>query len=67
MATEVCEIDWDARRVWTSDERSWPIVDLFDARGRPLDRPFGAVMVIAGEPGAWVSFKLADFEASSLQ
>ena len=64
---EVCEIDWEARRVWTSEARSLPIVDLFDSRGRPLDRPFGAVMVIAGEPGEWVTFKLADFEPRSLQ
>ena len=67
MSTEVQEIDWEARRIVTSDERSLPIVDLFDASGRPLTGPFGAVLAVAGEPGAWVTFKLCAFDRRKLQ
>ena len=67
MALEVQEIDWAARRIVTSDERSLPIVALFDARGRPLSGPFGAVVAFAGEPGAWITFKLCEFDRRKLQ
>ncbi len=67
MPTEVREIDWAARKIVTSDDRTLPIVDLFDRLGRPLQKPFGAIVAIAGEPGAWVTFKLADFGRNQLQ
>ena len=67
MTLEVQEIDWPARRIITSDSRTLPIVALFDASGRPLSGPFGAVVAFAGEPGAWVTFKLCDFDRRKLQ
>ena len=67
MALQIQEIDWPARRIVTSDARSLPIVALFDALGRPLSGPFGAVVAFAGEPGAWVTFKLCEFDRRRLQ
>ena len=67
MAVEIQEIDWPARLIVTSDARTLPIVALFDALGRPLTGPFGAVVAFAGEPGAWVTFKLCAFDRNKLQ
>ena len=67
MSIEIQEIDWARRHIVTSDERTLPIVALFDALGRPLDGPFGAVVAFAGEPGAWVTFKLCAFDRRKLQ
>ena len=67
MSIEIEEIDWPARRITTSDARTLPIVDLFDALGRPLSGPFGAVVALAGQPGAWISFKLCPFDRRKLQ
>lgn len=67
LALKVQEIDWPARRIITSDNRSLPIVAIFDASGRPLDASFGAVVAFAGEPGAWITFKLCEFDRRKLQ
>ena len=67
MTIEVQEIDWPARQIVTSDARTLPIVALFDAHGRPLNGPFGAVIAFAGEPGAWITFKLREFDRRKLQ
>ena len=67
MQVEVQEIDWPARQIVTSDDRTLPIVALFDALGRPLTGPFGAVVAFAGHPGAWVTFKLCEFDRRKLQ
>ena len=67
MSLEIQEIDWPGRRIVTSDDRSLPIVALFDASGRPLSGPFGAVVAFAGEPGAWITFKLCEFDRRKLQ
>ncbi len=67
MSIEIAEIDWPGRSITTSDDRTLPIVAMFDARGRPLSGPFGAVVAFAGEPGAWVTFKLCDFDPRKLQ
>lgn len=67
MSLEIQEIDWAARRIVTSDDRTLSIVALFDASGRPLSGPFGAVVAFAGEPGAWVTFKLCEFDRRKLQ
>ena len=67
MTLEVQEIDWPARQIVTSDARTLPIVSLFDALGRPLNSPFGAVVAFAGEPGAWITFKLCEFDRRKLQ
>ena len=67
MSLEIQEIDWPSRRIVTSDDRSLPIVALFDASGRPLNGPIGAVVAFAGEPGAWITFKLCEFDRRKLQ
>lgn len=64
---EVEEIDWERRQIVTSDARTLPILELFDALGRPLTSPGGAVVAFAGEPGAWFAFKLQSYERSALQ
>ena len=67
MGIEIQEIDWPARQIVTSDARILPIVALFDALGRPISGPSGAVVVFAGRPGAWVTFKLCAFDRRKLQ
>lgn len=67
MTLEIHEIDWPARRIVTSDARTLPIIDLFDGCGRPLDSPSGAVLAVAGEAGAYVTFKLRPFDRRKLQ
>ncbi len=67
MATEIREIDWATRRILTADRRSLPIVDIFDRMGRPLPSPDGAVLALAGAPGAWVTIKLGEFDRHQLQ
>lgn len=67
MAVEVQEIDWSARTLVTSDQRSLPIVHLFDRLGRPLPGPFGAVLALAGAPGGWVTVKLCEYDRRALQ
>ncbi|MBV8594224.1 MAG: hypothetical protein JOZ27_07995 [Caulobacteraceae bacterium] len=65
--TEVREIDFGARTVTTKDERRLPIVDLFDRSGLRTFDSDAAVMCLAGEPGKWISLKLAPFEKRGLQ
>jgi hypothetical protein len=67
MAVELQSIDFAAGEVTTSDNRILPIVDLFDARGRPTLASHHAILCVAGDPGGWVSFKLAEFDRSKLQ
>lgn len=67
MAPTVELIDWEQRRIVTSDERIWAIVEMFDRRGRPLTGPEGAVVAFAGEPGSWFSIPLHAYEAAGLQ
>lgn len=67
MAVELRTIDFAAREVTTTDDRTLPIIDLFDAKGRPTWASHHAIMCVAGEPGGWVSFKLAEFDRLKLQ
>ena len=67
MAATVELIDWEQRRIVTSDEHIWPIVEMFDRQGRPLPGPEGAVVAFAGEPGFWFSIPLHPYEAARLQ
>ena len=67
MTIELREIDFATREVVTIDDRTMPITDLFDLRGRPTSASGRAVVGFAGGPGAWVSFKLAGYDRRALQ
>lgn len=67
MAMEVTTIDYVGRFIETADERRWPISDLFDSSGLSTRDPEDAVLCLAGEPGAWISIRLSDFEKRRLQ
>jgi hypothetical protein len=67
MAVEVTTIDYVERYIETADERRWPISDLFDKSGLSTRDPADAVLCLAGEPGSWISIRLAAFEKRMLQ
>ena len=67
MAATAELIEWQHRRIVTSDARCWPIVHLFDRRGRPLHQPQGAVIAFVGEPGSWFSIPLLAYDPRGLQ
>ena len=62
MAATVELIDWEQRRIVTSDERTWPIIEMFNRHGCPLTGPKGAVIAFAGEPGSWFSIPPAPLQ-----
>jgi len=67
MAMEIRVIDFVERVVVTSDDRRWPISDLFDRSGLSTQDHRAAVIGVAGGPGAWLSFKVGAFERRGLQ
>lgn len=67
MAVEVATIDYVDRYIETADDRRWPICDLFNRSGLSTRDPEDAVLCLAGEPGAWISIRLAEFEKRMLQ
>lgn len=67
MTVEVTTIDYVERFIETADERRWPISDMFDRSGLSTLDPENAVLCLAGEPGAWISVRLSDFEKHRLQ
>jgi hypothetical protein len=64
---QIRELDFVDKLVMTSDQRLLPIAQMFDAQGRATADHRHAVLCIAGTPGEWVSFRLADYRKSSLQ
>ena len=67
MAVEVTTIDYVERYIETADARRLPISDLFDRAGLSTRDPEDAVLCLAGEPGAWISIRLSEFEKRRLQ
>lgn len=67
MAIEVRTIDYVEGVVVTSDQRRLPIANLFTRTGLSTHNPRDAVLCVVGEPGQWLSFKLAEFDRRSLQ
>lgn len=67
MPVEIREIDYARRIVVTSDARRLPIADLFDRAGLTTLESHAAVLCVAGRPGAWLCFRLRDFERRQLQ
>jgi hypothetical protein len=64
---EVLKIDFTERYLVTSDQRTLPIAHLFDVRGHETQDARRAVLCIAGDPGSWLSVRLADYAKASLQ
>ena len=67
VAVQISKIDYVERVITTADERRWPIADLFDGAGLSTRDPKRAVVCVAGEPGGWLSFRLAVFDRRALQ
>ena len=67
MAIEINRIDFKDKIIVTTDERVFPIADLFDERGRSTDEPRCAVLCVAGSPGYWLTFTLKPYDRSALQ
>lgn len=64
---EIREVDLVKKIVFTSDDRSLPITDLFNDHGQETRDYNAAVMCIAGRPGEWLSVKLGRYSRNALQ
>lgn len=67
MAVEILAIDYVERVVVTSDDKRWPISDLFDRSGLSTKDHRAAVLGVAGGPGDWLGFKIGPFDRRRLQ